>query len=538
MTSLPPEPSFPKTYEEVAANCGFDPNIIYPDRLASGAPRAGQAPGWESGMSEERFGGSEAPRPLCRELPPAESFPLEALPPLIRAAAEGIQDRTQAPAAICAQAVLGAAALAVQPHADLNLPHGERRPSSLFLVTVAQSGERKTTADGLALAAVRRREADLAAAFGRENDDFDSVTAAWEKQRLEDLKQAKTLPEKRKALAALGPRPAPPVPPILTCPEPTIEGLAKLYAAGASSLGIFASEGGQFVGSHGMSEENRLKMAAGLSSVWDGEAFRRVRAGDGTLYLPGRRLALHLQLQPGVGTRLLADPMLADQGLLSRLLVSAPDSTAGNRLWREPDPASDQKLQAFHNRVSELLRRPAEIIEGQRGALRPGVLSFSPQAKVMWVRFADEVERQLRPEGELHRVRALAAKLPEHAARLAAVMAVIEDPDLAELSDKAMAAGIELAQHYASEALRLFEVGSIDGDLLLAQKVLRWLIERGRPTVTLVDVYQRGPYAVRSSKPAGRIASILEEHGYLRPISGETDDSGTYRRKAWELVTA
>ncbi|MET0527707.1 MAG: DUF3987 domain-containing protein, partial [Microvirga sp.] len=40
--------------------------------------------------------------------------------------------------------------------------------------------------------------------------------------------------------------------------------------------------------------------------------------------LPGRRLSLHLMVQPDVANLLLCDRLLADQGLLSRLLVTAP----------------------------------------------------------------------------------------------------------------------------------------------------------------------------------------------------------------------
>jgi hypothetical protein len=482
--------------------------------------------------------GTEAPRPLCRELSPAEPFPLAALPTTIRNAAEAIRDRTQAPAAIGAQAVLGVAALAVQPHVDVILPHGERRPTSLFLVTVAQSGERKTTADSLALSAVSRREAELAASFNRTEADFDLDNVAWDRQRADELRRNKSLSEKKDALAALGPRPLPPVPPILTCPEPTIEGLVKLYAAGASSLGLFASEGGQFVGSYGMTEDYRLRTVSGLSALWDGQPLRRVRAGEPPVNLAGRRLSLHLQMQPGVATRLLADSMLSDQGFLSRLLVSAPDSAAGTRFWRDADPTTDEKLHLFSDRIGELLQKRPDLLEGQRGALRPRALSFSADAKSIWVRFADEVERRLGPEGELSRVRALAAKLPEHAARLAAVLAVAEDSPLSELSGDDMARGVELVQHYAGEALRLFEAAAVDSDLVLAQKILDWLTECGRSVVTLVDIYQRGPGAVRTARVAGRIAAILEEHGYLLPISGCNDANGIRRRKAWKRVSA
>ena len=77
----------------------------------------------------------EPPRPLMRELPPADPFPVDALGDVLGDAARAIHDRVQAPMAIGAQSVLAAAALAVQGHADVELPigGGSARPVSGLL---------------------------------------------------------------------------------------------------------------------------------------------------------------------------------------------------------------------------------------------------------------------------------------------------------------------------------------------------------------------------------------------------------------------
>src|SRR5262245_53466541 len=99
----------------------------------------------------------DAKRPLFRPLPPSAPFPAEALAEL-RAPAEAIHTRVQTPMAICAQSVLGAATLGVQAHRDVELPGAGRRPLTEFFVSVAESGERKTTVDRIALAAVYQIE--------------------------------------------------------------------------------------------------------------------------------------------------------------------------------------------------------------------------------------------------------------------------------------------------------------------------------------------------------------------------------------------
>ena len=118
--------------------------------------------GFASALSNaESFDGTE-PLPLRRALPPAEPFPLSALGPLLEGAARAIMDRVQCPDAIAAQSVLGAASLAAQAHADVIIPAtGHARPLSLFLVTVAASGERKSAADREALGPIYDREREL-----------------------------------------------------------------------------------------------------------------------------------------------------------------------------------------------------------------------------------------------------------------------------------------------------------------------------------------------------------------------------------------
>ena len=99
---------------------------------------------------------SDEPLPLFPPLPPAERYPVEALGPVLSRAALAIARKVQVPEAIAAQSVLATAALAAQAHADVVLPFGQTRPLSLFLVTIAGSGDRKSSADNEALRPIVR----------------------------------------------------------------------------------------------------------------------------------------------------------------------------------------------------------------------------------------------------------------------------------------------------------------------------------------------------------------------------------------------
>jgi hypothetical protein len=65
---------------------------------------------------------SEPPRPLMRELPPADPFPVKALGDVLASATRAVNDRVRAPIAMFGQSVLAAATLAVQAHADVSAP--------------------------------------------------------------------------------------------------------------------------------------------------------------------------------------------------------------------------------------------------------------------------------------------------------------------------------------------------------------------------------------------------------------------------------
>jgi Protein of unknown function (DUF3987) len=234
----------------------------------------------------------ESPRPLMRELPPADRFPVDALG-VLAPAALAIHDRVRAPIAICGQSVLAAGTLSVQGHANVELPMGHAKPVSGYFVSIGATGERKNGVDQEALGPIRKRESVLREVHSSEQLQYENEKEAWSAARKAAIKRAKgDRAAIGAALNALGPRPLPPLKPVLTCSEPTFEGLCKLLADGQPSVGVFAVEGGQFIGGHGMADDAKLRTAAGLSAVWDGEAIKRVRSLDGVTVLPGRRCSM------------------------------------------------------------------------------------------------------------------------------------------------------------------------------------------------------------------------------------------------------
>ena len=274
--------------------------------------------------------GYPEPLPLLPNQEVPAAYPLAALGEVLGDAAQAIVDIVQVPAALAAQSVLAAAAMAAQPHANV-LRAGQPIPLSLFALTIAESGDRKTAADRLALRAHQQRQLTLLDTYREALIDYRNQKDAFQRVRGQTLEQTKGGVE---ALAAeLGKLKEPPLPFILA-EEPTLEGLQKSLIHGQLSQGLFSDEGGQFFGGHAGRPENMLKSVSGLSSLWDGSPISRIRAAEGeSAHRVGCRLSVHLMIQPIVAHEVLSNPVLQGQGFLARFLIAWPQSLAGSRFY-------------------------------------------------------------------------------------------------------------------------------------------------------------------------------------------------------------
>jgi hypothetical protein len=80
-----------------------------------------------------------------------------------------------------------------------------------------------------------------------------------------------------------------------------------------------------------MKDENKIKTAVALSSAWDSEPIKKIRAAEQPVIITDRRLTMHLMVQPNIATSFLSNHELKSQYLLSRLLVILPQFAIGTR---------------------------------------------------------------------------------------------------------------------------------------------------------------------------------------------------------------
>ena len=467
------------------------------------------------------YGANDGPLPLFPQIPDAEPFPLGELGLTLSRAAKAIANKVQVPAALAAQSVLAVASLAACAHADVKMPFGQCRPSALFFATVAASGDRKSTADNEALWPVFKYEKSLLEEAAAELKTWRVAHAAWqaEKRKIEGNSKI-DLAERRDRLAALGDEPSKPLEAFLVTGDLTIEGLAKTWPNAHAALGVFTAEGGTFTAGHGMNDDNRLKTAAMLSELWDGKPIKRVRALDGVSILHGRRLAMHLLIQPDAAAAFLCNDTLRDQGLLSRVLVAAPASLSGTRLYKEPHPNDIAAIHAYGARMLSILEAEPMMAPGTRNELEPRALPIAPEAATIWRDFHDHVETQCSADGPLALLRDFAAKAAEHAARIAGVLTIVEDLQAREIRAGAMRNALALADWYVNEAVRLQQAGGrCDPRLRRAALLLEWIKSQPGGKATISRILTHGPNALRTKAGAEEALAILLDHRWIIEVS-------------------
>lgn len=471
----------------------------------------------------------ERPLPLPERIT-APSYPLEALGPILGEAAERLQYYVQTPAGMAGQSVLAAAALAVQGHADVERGTIGNGPVSLFCLTVAESGDRKSSIDRLALSPVRAFEKERREALPAAQADFKASLEAWEMRRTSVVNESKgkekgamsaTQQEQiRERLLGLDlDKPSPPCRPNLTFEEPTAEGVFRHLQEGDPTAGLFSDEAVGFFGGHGMSEDNRGRTIAALSKLWDGSAISRTRGASGESgILAGRRLSAHLMLQPVIASKVLGDPVLLGQGFLARFLVCHEPSIAGTRFLKDRDMSlgaqHDPAIGRYWEALSGLIRRPLDVDE-KTGELRPRLARIEGAAFQDWCRLHDGIEKHLSADGRFVEVKAFASKAADNAARIATVLAVAEGHSQPQ-KEHIRRAGVLISYYLESLAIRT-EESQQDVKALQARDVLEWMLDRNGELKA--EDFKRLPSAYRNANKVRPLLQYLFNLGHVEVIA-------------------
>mgnify|MGYP000883635584 CR=1 FL=1 len=496
-------PELVSDFNDQARLCGADAvaraiaNASAPARVFEQQPKKVDAP---AGDSEGN--GWPDPQPLSAKIE-QEPYPLDALPLPIRAAVEEVAGFVKAPVQMVVSSALGALSLACQAHLDIKRAEKLTGPTSLFLLTIGDSGERKSTCDGFFVTAIRDYQEQQAAAMKPAIERHLSEMDAWTAERngiLEAIKASgrsgKPTDDLRASLAQLQhAKPESPRVPRLLLGDETPENLAWRLARQWPSAGVISSEAGLILGSHGMGKDSVMRNLGLLNVLWDGGELSVGRRTSESFEVKGARLTVALQIQePTLRSFFDKSGVLArGSGFLARFLTAWPESTQGYRPFSEA-PANWPHLAAFHRRIAGILNQPAPI--GDDGALTPQMLTLTPAAKRAWVEYHDVIEVELRSGGELFDVRDVASKSADNAVRLAALFSMFEH-GFGEVGLESFEGASRIAAWHLNESRRFFGELALPAELADAARLDTWLIEYCRQErthmVSTRDAQRLGP---------------------------------------------
>ncbi len=409
-------------------------------------------------------------------------YPLDALGGTLGPAARAISERGQVDPAMAGQSVLAVAALLVQHTANVRTIESIK-PLSLYLLTIGESGDGKSTADAIAQRAVQERQRRETKAYMAALDD----TARAPKGETVD---------------------APPEP-YRIARDGTVEGIRRSFAHGVASQAVFSSEAAAMLAGYGMNADNRAKTAATFNGLWDDGEVSVSRGVAGRIQLYDRRLSIHWLIQPEAAQETMGDPLLSGIGFWPRFLLAWPNPSPPRKA-RPWIPEHDGRIADYYracNRLLDIHLRPdcADIL----------TIEPSEEAMSLACAFFERMEKEAKGrDGLLRDVRPYAVRATEQAFRIAGVLSAFEGRHIICADTMRNAQRLAL---YSIESWRgVFGDRDESQSRAWALRLLAWLIDQPEARATSTAMLKIGPKALRSRSRRDTATSILEQLGLIR----------------------
>lgn len=232
----------------------------------------------------------------------AHPFPVHVFPTLIKNAIYEVEQHTQAPQSLIAASILGAVSIASQNSIDVCRLNNLRSPVSLFLVTLAESGERKSTVDKMLMKPLYTLDEQLFSKYVQDLSEWkilEAIFIAEKKALISKLKSdirreknANITNERLKIL--LDNYPVEPMRYKLMFNDATPAAIKDYLCGNWRSVGIMSDEAGTIFDGYAL---NELPF---INKMWDGSTFSVERKSTSERLIKDARLTLSLMVQPDI----------------------------------------------------------------------------------------------------------------------------------------------------------------------------------------------------------------------------------------------
>jgi hypothetical protein len=550
-----------------------------PPGMGDAPPAAGAAAGLEPWGDPVPL----AAGPGAGDLPP---WPAGVLPEALQAYAEGVADSYQVPVDLVALSLLGVLAIAVQRKVQAEPQPDWTEQLALWACPIGESGSRRSAvlarvaAPLLRYEAERRQREQLAAdasesALRLARDDL--LRAERDRSRAADalakargnpgvsqaerdaLRQALDAQQERVTQRLADVRTAEVAlvkPPRLLIEDATVEAASTVLAEQGERLGIVSSEGDFFENLGG--RFGKQVPVSFWAKTYTGDRHVVDRRGGGGP--DGTRPRTELLERPCLSTVLSPQPvvlgelrdrktLLLKKGIMARFVYAVPASRVGYRELH-PEALRGDVEQPWHATVGRLLALEyapgvgAVTNRGARGQEPPHRLRFTEGALAALDAFRADVERRLRPGGDLAPLGEWAHKYVGHVVRVASLLHLAQLASAAHLghvarqgpeagpgavvpvpipavSEDAVARAVALAPYLAAHArvaLGLFaDAARTQGALVIKA----WLEAHPRREFGQRDVHQACRRHFDGPDEVAEALDVLEAYGYVQDAPGQ-----------------
>lgn len=415
-------------------------------------------------------------------------FPVEAFPNELRHAILFSARNIQAPTSMCvASALTGVSAASFR--VKVVLPWGQgAKQTGLYILVVADSGERKSALDALFCKMHMLRDQRLRASYALALSEYQTEIRIWSKVEQTLISQISALElsgeyadaQRAKMRSHVQRKPLKPRLRRLLRQEITERAIMDALEGTGESMALIAAEGETILGSSLMSKTSILNKA------WDGGPFYFDRK-DRNIVAEDTRATASIMVQSELLKEFLdkRGNTARGSGFWARFLMSWPQSTQGTR-FTSPQGVEWEQVESYHERINEMLSDDREV-----------VYQFDDDAKSELVYFVNLIEKELRPYGALQYINDFASKAGENTARIAALFHHFSK-QTGKISVDTLRRAKEVMVWYLEEAKRLFspqpEVPQLQTDV---QSLSRYLYThywvQGWKSVPKNEVRRNGP---------------------------------------------
>ena len=391
------------------------------------------------------------------------NMPLQGVPfpgymplPLLQAAVNEAQNNVKAPMPLIFSGALAAIAVASQGLVDVCKPTGQRVPTSLMLLSIANSGERKSTAENVFLGPIRTFQKEQNIIYQNALSEWVARHHVWETKKKAILKSISKMTssgvlseeEEQRLFDHENHRPAKPKKFKLLYDDSTSEALFSGLNKSLPTAGLISSEGGGVLSGRALNDLSKQ------NAIWSGDSITVDRASAESYEINGARLTVSIMAQESAFKDYMdrRGEVSRGSGLWARFLVCNPRSTQGTR-FIENGTMSWEYRDKFSARLVEILQKNIALLEN------PGrekqVIYFSSEASGRWLEIFNAIESEIRQDGYFSGAGDHASKLADNIARVAALFHFFEGGG-GDISISTLNSAVDVCHWYSDEFIKLF----------------------------------------------------------------------------------